>query len=174
MPPASLQDQLSNINTFHVFVSSLPDQVLVLFLHCALIYDIIQRPGGLHLSSSDRLPCFVHSCHLLFQGSEEALRVEESTQPECVRPTSFEPLIQLLIPFYHIVEPFGECGDDPGDFCSSSIVDPLDWHSGIENGVNRVHDLSSHDDLSVNSITDVDESLPDDVKDDLHSSDLLV
>lgn len=169
MPSAALEDQLSDVDSFHVLVSSFTNQVLIFLLHCALIDDVVEGPRRLNLATADGFAGLVHSGYFLLHGSEETLRIEESSKPESIRSIALHPLIELLVSFNQIVEPLGQCRNDPRDLSSSCIVDPLVGHSCIENGVDGVHDLSSHDDLTVDGIAGVDEGLSDDVEDDLHS-----
>jgi len=112
----------------------------------------------------------VHSGHFLLHGCQESLRVEEASQPEGVRSSAFQPFIELFIPFNEIVEPFGEGWNDPRDLGSCGVVDPLIGNSCIEDGVDRVHDLGCHDDLTVNGIAGIEQGFSDYVEDHLHSS----
>lgn len=173
MPSAALENQLSDVDTFHVLVSAFTDQVLVFLLHCALINDVVEGPGWLNLATADGLAGLVHSGDFLLHGSEEALRVEEPTKPEGVGSVALHPLIELLVSFDQVVEPLGQGWDDPGDLGSSCVVHPLVGHSCVEDSVDGVHDFSCHDDLTVDSIACVNEGLSDDVEDHLHSSDFL-
>jgi hypothetical protein len=125
------------------------------------------------LSTSNGFTGLVHSGHFLFHGCKETLRIEETSEPEGVGSISFHPLVKLLVSFNQIVEPFGECGNNPGNFSTSSIIDPFIGDSGIEDGVDRLHDLCGHDDLTVDGIASINEGLSDDVEDDLHPGDFL-
>jgi len=49
----------------------------------------------------------------LFHGSQEALGIEESSQPESIRSIALVPLVKLLVSFNEIIEPFGESWDNP-------------------------------------------------------------
>lgn len=131
-PSAAFQDELPDVAPFNVLVSSLTNQILVLFFDRALIDDVVQRPRRFYLSSSQRLSCLVHTSHFLLHGSQEALRIEESSQPESIGPRSLQPLVQLFISLDQVVVPLGECGDDPRYLGSCGVVDPLVGHSCIE------------------------------------------
>ena len=69
VPSCTFQDQLSDVNTFHVFVSALLDLFLILLFYCCWVNNIIQWPWRLHLTTSDWLSCLVHSCDFLLHGS---------------------------------------------------------------------------------------------------------
>lgn len=87
------------------------------------------------MSTSNGFTGLVHSGHLLFHGSKETLRIEETSEPESVRSISFHPLVKLFVSFDKIVEPFGESWNNPGNFGTGSIIDPFIGDSGIEDGV---------------------------------------
>lgn len=138
MPSCTLKVELANVDTLNVLVSTLPDLVLVFLFHRCRVHHIIERPRLLCLSACHLLWIFVHSGNFLFHGSQEALRIEETSQPEGIRSVCPQPLIQLFVPFDQIIEPFGKGRNDPRNLCSGRIVHPSIRHTSIEDSVDGV------------------------------------
>jgi hypothetical protein len=117
---------------------------------------------------------FVQPRDLLFHGGEETLWVEEPTQPVGIGTGALHPFVQLFVSFDEIVEPFGESWDDPSDLSACGIIYPLVGDLGVEDGVDGFQDIGCHDDLTVDGVADIDESLSDDGDNLLHTLNLLV
>lgn len=138
MPSCTLKIELADVDTLYVLVPTLSDLVLVFLFHSCRVNHIIERPRLLGLPTCHLLWIFVHSGNFLFHRSQEALRIEEASEPESVRPICSQPLIQLFIPFDQIVEPFRESRNDPRNLCASRIVHPPIRHTSVKDSINGV------------------------------------
>ena len=55
-------------------------------------------------------PALVSASHLLSHGCQEALRIEEASHPEHVRPGLEDPAGELAVPLQQFCEPESQCG----------------------------------------------------------------
>jgi hypothetical protein len=80
---------------------------------------------------------FVSSCDLLLHSGDEALRIEESCDPERVRTSSLEPTLVLLVSHQQTPIPDPKIWGKPGELISSRAVVEVRVRGGGEGGEGR-------------------------------------
>jgi len=145
VPSRSLKEETMDIDTLIWWVDSLSFDSSIITLDNILqdlrrVDDLIKRPG-LSLSGN-----------FLFHGCEETLWVEETSKPEGWWSFLVDPSMELVMSIEKTLNPSSKRDGQPGDLSTSWIVLEFPWHSEIEDGVDRVDNVWSHTDGTIDSI----------------------
>ena len=156
VPPATLQEQPVHVHTLgHAILELL--HVLRRVRHLRRHNHVVQRP----------LILGVLPVHLLLHRGEETLWVEETREPVRLGPALPQPLIQLLVPHEQALEPRADRRALP------RLLEPRRGDGGVEELVQRVHQVTRERQRSRDCELKILESLGGEDYDDVQPVNLL-